>query len=314
LDKPAAVAAARVARAGGALGVLGLLSSVFVLARLVETWRVTSNTASHQISLLGHMLSYPAANFAAVVVLGLAIVGLTVTAMIVWGAAREFNADMRFRRTIRSRDCRLLGDAVVIPDEQTRAFCAGLLKPRVYVSTGSLERLDETALQAVLSHERHHALRRDPLRLAAGRVITRALFFVPGLAALFDRHQALAELSADEHALSGSPEGRAALARAMLSFSDESDSQAVGIDPARVDYLLGELPRWRFPALLSLGAFSVLALVVAVAVLAGQVAMGSASLAPPFLSAQPCVVVLAMIPAVLGLLAVRLLQLVRRRS
>jgi hypothetical protein len=37
-------------------------------------------------------------------------------------------------------------------------------------------------------------------------------------------------------------------------------------------------------------------------VLAGQAAVGSATLAPPFLSSQPCIAVLAMVPALAGLL------------
>jgi len=44
-----------------------------------------------------------------------------------------------------------------------------------------------------------------------------------------------------------------------------------------------------------------LSLLVAVAVLAARAAAGSATLAPPFLSSQPCVAVLAMIPAAAGL-------------
>ena len=66
--------------------------------------------------------------------------------------------------------------------------------------------------------------------------------------------------------------------------------------------------------MLSLAAISVIALVIAIAVLAGQVATGSASLAPPFLSAQPCIVVLALIPALLALLALRLRRAVWLRT
>jgi hypothetical protein len=58
----------------------------------------------------------------------------------------------------------------------------------------------------------------------------------------------------------------------------------------------------------------VIVLVVAVAVLAGRVAVGSATLAPPFLSSQPCIVVLAMIPAALGWIAVRARRKVFPRS
>jgi Zn-dependent protease with chaperone function len=302
-DRPAATAAGRVARANFVLGGLGLASVVFVLARLLASWRITPKSLSHQISIFGLGLSYPAANLDAIVILVLAALGGLVTARVLTGAWRELRASRRFDRALR-RQCRQrLHDALLIDDPQPRAFCAGLLWPHVYVSTGALAILDEAALGAVLAHERHHARRRDPLRLAAGRVFARGLFFLPGLGELVRRQQALAELSADESAIGDRPANRSALARAMLSFSDSPASAgATGVDPARVDYLLGESPSWRFPALLCLMAAAVLALLSAVAVLAGQVASGSATLALPFLSRQPCIVVLAAIPAGLGVL------------
>jgi hypothetical protein len=84
----------------------------------------------------------------------------------------------------------------------------------------------------------------------------------------------------------------------MLTFADAPVAAgATGIDPARIDYLLGDPPSWRFPALVSLVTASVIGLLVTVAVLAGHLASGSATLALPFLSSQPCVLVLAVIPA-----------------
>jgi hypothetical protein len=308
---PAAAAAARVARAGAMLATLGLACSLFAISRLIEAWRVMPATTSHEISIVGQNLSYPAANLAAVVVVALAALGLAVTAMTLAGAVRELAAAQRFGRSIRASAPRPLGDAWVLPDERPRAFCAGLVRPRVYISSGAVALLDEAALRAVLMHERHHASRRDPLRLAVGRVLARALFFVPGLGELVRRQEALAELSADESAVAAAPENRSALARAMLSFSDQSGpNDVVGIDPARVDYLLGEPPSWRFPLFLCIGALSLIAVVAAAAILAGQLATGATSLAPPFLSRQPCVVVLAAIPSGLGIAALRL----RRRA
>jgi hypothetical protein len=283
---------------------------VFVVVRMIETWRVTAHATSHQISVLGQKLSYPAANLAAVVVVFLALLGLAVTVMTVLGAGRELAASVRFGRRMRGADPEPLDGVLVFGDGRPRAFCAGLLRPRVYVSSGAVATLDEPALRAVVLHERHHARRRDPLRLATGRVLARALFFMPGLGELLRRHQALAELGADESAVNAGAEYRSALARAMMSFSDDAGSgEVVGIDPARVDHLLGEPPSWRFPALLCLAAVSVIALITAVAALAGQVARGSATLAAPFLSSRPCIVVLAMIPAALGLM---ILLLARR--
>lgn len=305
-------AASRVSRATLLLGVLGLVSSLFVVVRLAEKWRVTASAASHHISLFGQKVSYPAANFAAVVVLLLALVGLAVVVIAVAGAARELTVSVRFGRRMAASGQRQLPDALVFEDERPRAFCSGLLRPRVYISTGAIAALDEPALRAVLLHEHHHAHRRDPLRLAAGRVASRALFFVPGMAELVRHQESLAELGADERAISAGGESRSALARAMLSFSEHTGTgESVGIDPARVDHLLGERPGWRFPALLCVSALVVLAIIAAVALLAGEVATGAATLAPPFLSSQPCVVMLGMIPAAVGLSALWLARLRR---
>lgn len=303
-DRPAATAAARVSRASLVLGGLGLASAIFVVARLVESWRVTSQGASHQISIFGQKLSYPAANVDAIVIVFLAVVGLIAAVRALTGALRELRASRRFHRLLSEEQPQAFHGALLIADAHPRAFCAGLLRPRVYLSTGALALLDNAALQAVLAHERHHAHRHDPLRLAAGRVLARALFFLPELGDLVERQQALAELSADESAVNDLPANRSALARAMLSFSDaQADGGSAGIDTARVDYLLGDPPSWRFPALVCLAAASLLVLLVTVAVLAGHVASGSATLALPFLSHQPCILVLAAIPAVLGVLA-----------
>ena len=86
-----------------------------------------------------------------------------------------------------------------------------------------------------------------------------------------------------------------------------------GVDPARVDYLLDELPSWRFPALMCGAALALLALVVTLAILVGREAVGSATLDPPFLSAQPCVVMLALIPCGVAFVSVRLRRIGPRR-
>src|SRR5437763_3883262 len=137
--------------------------------------------------------------------------------------------------------------------------------------------------------------------------MARALFYVPGLRELVRRQESLAELSADERAIGAGPGSRSALARAMLSFAEHSrPDDPAGVDPERIDHLLGDAQSWRFPIVLCLLALSVLGLLAAVGVLAGQVAAGSATLAPPFLSRQPCIVVLATIPGLLGLVAIGL--------
>jgi Zn-dependent protease with chaperone function len=296
------VAAARISRASLALGALGLAASALVVARMAATWRVAPAGASHHITVFGLRLSYPSANLAAIVILVLAAIGLIVLLSAIVAATKHAVAARRFDRTLAARVVATRGRALVFEDSRPQAFCAGLLRPRVYVSTATVAVLDPEALAAVLEHEQHHARRRDPLRLAAGRVMSRSLFFVPGLDALVRGAASLSELSADEAACGAAPANRGALARAMLAFDGLSeDTPTAGIDSARVDHLLGHGPEWPFPlALIALGVASI-AVLGAVALLAGRVATGSATLELPFLSRQPCVLVLSVIPAALAL-------------
>ncbi|MHB8692601.1 MAG: M56 family metallopeptidase [Solirubrobacteraceae bacterium] len=221
VDQPAAAtAASRVFGAGLGLGVLGLGAATLVLARLVESWHVTANASSHHVTLFGERLGYPAANLDAVIVLVLAVPSLAAIVLVIARVAREGLAATTRRRVLERRSVGTVSGARLIEDERPLAFCAGLLRPRVYISTGAAAMLDERALAAVLEHERHHAGRRDPLRLAAGRVLAGSLFFVPGLRELARAQQTLSELGADEAAVSVAPGGRPAMARAILGFVD----------------------------------------------------------------------------------------------
>jgi hypothetical protein len=60
-------------------------------------------------------------------------------------------------------------------------------------------------------------------------------------------------------------------------------------------------------------AIAMLALVATVAILVGKEAAGSATLDPPFLSTQPCVMMLALIPCEIALIAARLWRVGRQR-
>jgi Zn-dependent protease with chaperone function len=313
-QRPAASAARRVFGVSLLLGVLGFASGAFVVTRLFMSWRVTAGPTAHEISLFGQRLSYPAANAGAIIVTVLAGLGLATAALAVWGVVRELVADRSFRRAVAARSPRPLHGAWVIDEHRPQAFCAGLLHPRVYFSTGALELLDAPALAAVLAHERHHAGRRDPLRVACSHVLAQSLFFVPALRRLVQRHHALSEISADEASVLSTGGDPSALASAMLSFSHATSEQALGVDPERIDFLLGERSQWGFPVSLCVAAAAALSLFVALAVLAGHAATGSATLAPPFLSSQPCVTVLAMIPALAGLAGLAFLRTRPARS
>src|SRR4029079_12347833 len=171
--------------------------------------------------------------------------------------------------------------------EAAMAFRAGWLRPRVYGATAVLARLPATELAAVLAHEQHHGVLRDPLRLAVGRVLCTALFFLPILRPLHDRYADEAEITADAAALAASDGASGPLASAMLALAATPAGGVVGISPERVDVLLGRAPRWwRTPPLLPPPALATIAPVVALVGRASGTAHVRATLNLPIASSQ----------------------------
>jgi hypothetical protein len=161
---------------------------------------------------------------------------------------------------------------IVVPSSRLAAFTVGWLRPRTFLSDGALHRLDADQLAAVIEHERHHCRRRDPLRLAARRVISEAFFFVPALRRLRDGHDELAELDADAAAARAAGGDVRPLLGALLAF-DGSAPAGGGVSPARVDRLLDGRPlRWSRSGLRDVAAsLAVAAGLAAIAVVAATV-------------------------------------------
>ena len=259
--------------------------------------------------VLNESFTYPRANVAAIVVLVLAGLGLLVLLRLTWSAMAEVLAQRRFSRAVAAQHPRPYGDVILVDDDEPRAFCAGLLRPQIFLSTGTLRQLRDDELEAVLAHEEHHRRRRDPLRIAVARVFGHAFFFLPILNRLSDRYCAMAELAADDAAVRTAPGGSATLASALLSFSASPHPHgAVGIAPERVDHLMGRTPSWQVPAALLLAGSATIVVLGALAWQAGQMAVVKATFSLPFLSTRPCVMALALVPGILAAVAVTYLR------
>jgi Zn-dependent protease with chaperone function len=176
----------------------------------------------------------------AAVVLALALYCAAAAGLALLSLARQGLAQRSFVRSLRpvARTVVDERELVVVGGSRAVAFCAGFLRPRIYVSRGTLERLDAEELRALVAHEAHHADRRDPLRLLIGTAVVSSLRVIPAVGALGRRQAMLAELAADAAAVRslGSPRP---LAGALLAFDDHATA---GVTPERVDHLLGEAP------------------------------------------------------------------------
>jgi Peptidase family M48 len=194
----------------------------------------------------------------------LGIVGAVVIARAVVSLARQLRAQRMFlRRLPVTRAARVHGYAVrVVPGGGLQAFCAGLLRPAVYVSEGALA-AGGPEVRAILAHEEHHRVRRDPLRLLCARVVADALRPLPPFASLAEREGALADLAADVASVEALGD-RAPLASAFARWG--------AVAPERVDRLVGATRVVTIPSALLIAAATTVAGIVVLAgtmVLAG---------------------------------------------
>jgi Zn-dependent protease with chaperone function len=170
-----------------------------------------------------------------------------------------------------------VGEVVCLDSPATSAFCAGLLRPRVFVTSGMVAALADEELDAVLVHEAEHARRRDPLRRLVGRAAADVLFWLP-LVGWWTRHRLEdAELAADRAVIDRV--GRSPLARALRATTSPAapmvGARFDGAGAARVTQLLGDPLPPRHPPLAAC-LLSLLGLILAVS-LAMCVGQGLAS-------------------------------------
>jgi Zn-dependent protease with chaperone function len=276
-------------RLATALGVSGLtLAAIAVATAIASVHRTTIAAGSLSIGTVA--LSYPRLNLAGAILLALATLGASVVGVALRAIWRQRRDYQRFIAGVAVVGPLERDPAVtVIADPQPRAFCAGYLRPSIYVSERTIELLGDDELDAVLAHEREHGRLRDPLRFAFGRVLGGALFFVPGLRPLYRRYADLAEVHADAAAVA--EVGRRPLARALLAFEAGGHPAVAGFAAERVDSLLGEPVRLGLPVRrlgASIGGLAVLGFAIW---LISRVASAWATLNPPILSARPCIAV-----------------------
>lgn len=233
-------------------------------------------------------------------ILTLAGLGLAVPARGAMSVFRQVRATRGFLRSltvVKIED----GPAQVITvaDDQPLAFCAGLLRPRIYVSTGTRRLLAAPELAAVLAHERHHARRFDPLRMLIVDAVRNAVFFVPVLGRCRSRYGSLAELAADEQAIATA--GVRPLARALATF-DAHGGPLAAVSPERVDHLLGARHSWELSRMAFVASLWSIAGVTALAVAASTL-VGTSHITLIGLASTACGVALIALPVVAGGLA-----------
>jgi Zn-dependent protease with chaperone function len=288
--------------------VVPLLGPVIVAILLLRS-RITLGGSAPRTVIVGRVeFAYPAANLAALLLLAIAGLGAVIMLRAVRCAVAEVRA---YRRCLAS--LRIVGPlhghrgVYVFREPSPAAFCAGLLRPRIYVSTGALRRLKRPQLGAVIAHETRHRRARDPLRLLVARIAAGAALVLPLGALVAQRLVIVTELSADRAAVAASDGDRRALAGALLHMSGGA------VDSARVDALAGRHPDLRLPSPLVIADLAAVSVLGAGLWVSLRAARFQASLALPGLSSKPCILALAAIPLTASLVARTALARLRRQ-
>ncbi|MCD9026524.1 M56 family metallopeptidase [Cohnella silvisoli] len=89
----------------------------------------------------------------------------------------------------------------VILDSSIIAMTAGLIKPRVILSSGLIERFNDQEMEAILFHEMYHSKFRHPLQLLILTMIAESLAFLPIMKSLVHHYKIWMELLADRFAI-----------------------------------------------------------------------------------------------------------------
>jgi Zn-dependent protease with chaperone function len=137
-----------------------------------------------------------------------------------------------------------------LPTSAPAALCYGVFRPRIAISAGLADHLDDEELRAVLAHERHHLTRHDPLRYLALHALAAGLFMVPLTLILQRWVETRMELAADRAALAVVPRG--ALAGALVAALSAPSLLPAGLAPlsateARIAHLAGRSAQTTVP-------------------------------------------------------------------
>ena len=124
------------------------------------------------------------------------------------------------------------------------AITVGYLSPRILLSSGLLDVLDASELEAVLHHEAVHLARRDPLRQFICDCCRTALPFIPIVHHAASHFRMKKEVEADRVAIAamGSPIPLASALERVISAMPTEHPLGIGLTPteARIDSLLGK--------------------------------------------------------------------------
>lgn len=132
---------------------------------------------------------------------------------VLWGVIRQWrltrrglllfeaHMDVEWTERLRGRYREWGTDILAVRDDAFIALAIGLLRPRIMVSSGVLERFTEEEVEAILLHERHHCRSRDNLKQFVSGLLEEAFGYLPIIRPVAAYAATWRELFADRYAI-----------------------------------------------------------------------------------------------------------------
>jgi hypothetical protein len=130
---------------------------------------------------------------------------------------RTVSSRARHRRLVDLLAQQTPGGVAILDHPAAVAYCVPGIRPRIVISAGTIDLLDELELDAVLAHERGHAAERHGLVMLPLVCVSRALRFIPYARLAPSSVAALLEMAADDYA--ARREDMGALVSALVSMA-----------------------------------------------------------------------------------------------
>jgi Zn-dependent protease with chaperone function len=229
-----AVFAALVFISGCATGAIGAAIAALGLGGLAGVGALLAGWVSACVLFVLETKRIPAS------VLLVALIGTATTASLAWTLGKAGWEQRRLARLRKAARSEIWEGRVVwlVPSTRAAAFCAGLINPQIYLTSGLVDSLEDEEIRAVVRHEAAHAEAYVPLKALVARLFARTFFWLPALRDLESSYTLTAELAADEAAIRAT--SKQAVAAALTRVLDAS-APAIGfanLADARIDKLL----------------------------------------------------------------------------
>jgi Zn-dependent protease with chaperone function len=90
---------------------------------------------------------------------------------------------------------------LIFTQDKPQAFCFGIRNPKIYISTGLIQMMDQKELEVILRHEKYHLEHRDTLTLLLATIVESLFPFFPVVSDFIRVYRTDREVAADKAAM-----------------------------------------------------------------------------------------------------------------